>query len=132
MVISQKMIEREMDNRGSKPVASSTVKEQRVDGHWYGFNLPYLRCTLMGFERNYQIKILSNQIQTRSYTSLADKEQSSSVDSNSSLLPAMPIPGIPVLSISAEGGNGQGGFPLSLFLGPFGRIIKNQRGWLGF
>jgi len=88
------MIEREMDNRGSKPVASSTVKEQRVDGHWYGFNLPYLRYTLTGFERNYQIKILSNQIQTRSYTSLADKEHSSSVarSTNSSLLPAMPIP----------------------------------------
>jgi hypothetical protein len=85
MVISQKMIEREMDNRGSKSVASSTVKEQRVDGHWYGFNLPYLRCTLTGFERSYQIKILSNQIQIRSYTSLADEEHSSSVDLNSSL-----------------------------------------------
>lgn len=69
-VISQKMIEREMDNRGSKSVELYTVKEQRVDGHWYGFNLPCLRCTLTGFERNYQIKILSNQIQTRSYTSL--------------------------------------------------------------
>ena len=33
MVTSQKMIEREMDNRGSKSVLiSNTVKEQRVDG----------------------------------------------------------------------------------------------------
>jgi hypothetical protein len=50
-----------MDNRGSKSVLKNTVKEQRVDGSWYK-NLLYLRCTLMGFERNYQIKILSKQL----------------------------------------------------------------------
>ena len=37
MVISQKMIEREMDNRGSKSYVNvinlTSVKEQRVDGH---------------------------------------------------------------------------------------------------
>jgi hypothetical protein len=50
-----------MDNLGSKSVLKNTVKEQRVDGSWYK-NLLYLRCTLMGFERNYQIKILSKQL----------------------------------------------------------------------
>ena len=39
-----------------------TVKEQRVNSSWYGINLPYLRCTLTDFERNYQVKIPSNQI----------------------------------------------------------------------
>jgi len=28
----------------------------------YVINLPHLRCTLMGFEKNYQVKILSSQI----------------------------------------------------------------------
>jgi hypothetical protein len=37
-----------------------TVKEQRVDGSWLLKN--NLRYTLMGFERNYQVKIPSNQI----------------------------------------------------------------------
>jgi hypothetical protein len=67
-VISYKMNENEMDNRGSKSVVVSTlenaiVKEQRVYGSWYGcFIAPCLRYTLTGSERNYQIKILSNQI----------------------------------------------------------------------
>jgi hypothetical protein len=49
--------------RGSKSIISQgiTVKEQRVYGSYCGINLPLLRCTLTGFERNYQIKILSNQ-----------------------------------------------------------------------
>ena len=55
-VKSQKMIEREMGNRETKSVGfmvfkSITVKEQRVYGSWYIVPL-YLRCTLMGFERN--------------------------------------------------------------------------------
>ena len=67
------MTERKIDNRGSKPVTfyknNITVKEQRVDGNRYKGYTP-IRCTLMGFERNYQIKILSNQInKVRSYTS---------------------------------------------------------------
>jgi len=68
------MSENEMDNRGSKSVLGinptshkpSTVKEQRVDGSWCNENTLRLRCTLMGFERNYQIKIPSNQINTYS------------------------------------------------------------------
>ena len=59
------MTVREIDYRGSKAVAplssdkSVIVKEQRVDGI-YGSKL--LRCTLMGFERNYKVRFLSNQI----------------------------------------------------------------------
>jgi hypothetical protein len=56
-----------MEYRGSKSVfISNAVKEQRVDGSWLLKNLAVLirslRCTLMGFERNYQIKILSKQL----------------------------------------------------------------------
>jgi len=67
-----------MKYRGSKSVSdlkiptshikkSDTVKEQRVDGSWYSLynnnlNKMYLRCTLMNFERNYPVKILSNRI----------------------------------------------------------------------
>jgi hypothetical protein len=71
MVTSQKMIEREMEYRGSKS-DNFSVKEQRVDGHRY-VNLTYLRYALMGFERNYQIRIPSNQINTlrRSYSSIS-------------------------------------------------------------
>ena len=72
-VTSHKMIEKEMDNRGSKSVTGlslykpQTVKEQRVYASWYG--LSYLRCTLLGFERNRWIKNPSNQIMpTRLYT----------------------------------------------------------------
>nr|ADN97200.1 group I intron-encoded double motif LAGLIDADG homing endonuclease [Ophiostoma minus] len=62
MVISQWMKETEMGYRGSKSVlVNNTVKEQRVDGSYMGncFRLPMLRCTLMGLERDYQIRILS-------------------------------------------------------------------------
>ena len=61
-VISQKMIEREIDNRGSKPrvFTITLVKEQRADGSWQvNYNILYsnrciacLRCALTGFERN--------------------------------------------------------------------------------
>ena len=71
------MIESEIDYRGSKSKAGTGlilietaynkikllftfVKEQRVDGGCTGF--PVLRCTLMGFERNYQKRILSKSI----------------------------------------------------------------------
>ncbi|CAG8976694.1 hypothetical protein HYALB_00008445, partial [Hymenoscyphus albidus] len=75
-VTSQKMSENEMGNRGSKSVMHKniTVKEQRVYGSWRGKNLPSLRCTLMGFERSYPVKILSNQIRlplSREFTSVA-------------------------------------------------------------
>lgn len=58
MVTSQKMIEREMDNRGSKSVifAKITVKEQRVNDNYFGLVNPRLRCILMGLEIDFQIK----------------------------------------------------------------------------
>jgi LAGLIDADG DNA endonuclease family protein len=76
-VISQKMIEKEMEYRGSKSdFTAKFVKEQRVDGSWYSslhnndLKKTYLRYTLMGFERDYQVRILSNQIsKLRFYTS---------------------------------------------------------------
>ena len=60
MVTSHKMNENEMGYRGSKS-ANKAVKEQRVDGSWCKKPL-HLRYTLMGFERNYQVKILSKQL----------------------------------------------------------------------
>jgi len=44
------------------------VKEQRVYGSYTG--IPVLRCTLMGFERNYQVNILSNQKNKKTYSTL--------------------------------------------------------------
>ena len=77
MVISQKIIERAMEYRGSKSVLceSIAVKEQRADGHRC-VNLTFLthlRYALMGFERNYQIKIPSNQLnkQNKYYSTLS-------------------------------------------------------------
>jgi len=88
MVITQKMNESEMGYRGSKSATNIinytgtattkfnenmfvVVKEQRLDGGYMGNNLPALRYSLMGFERNYQIKILSNQInKLRFYSTL--------------------------------------------------------------
>jgi len=64
------MIEKEMGYRGSKSNKNNIffVKEQRVDGSYVNNKLA-LRYTLTGFERNYQIKILSNQInQIRTYS----------------------------------------------------------------
>jgi hypothetical protein len=59
------MNENEIGYRGSKSVfLSNTVKEQRVDGSLC-FNQKHIRCTLMGFERNYQIKILSKQFKNQ-------------------------------------------------------------------
>jgi hypothetical protein len=74
------MKETEMGNRGSKSFlfnsngnwVSKGVKEQRVDGSWC---LPiqnkgkHLRCTLMGFERNYLIKIPTNQLNNIKFSS---------------------------------------------------------------
>lgn len=59
-VISLKMSENEMDNRGSKSIIlnSMVVKEQRVDGSWsIKPHLMDLRCTLRGFERNRGVKL---------------------------------------------------------------------------
>jgi hypothetical protein len=64
------MNENEMGYRGSKSILKNIVKEQRVDGSWCNKPL-YLRCTLMGFERNYQIKILSKQLNNKNYSTLS-------------------------------------------------------------
>jgi hypothetical protein len=67
-VISQMMSENKMEYRGSKSADLSkniAVKEQRVDGNWcVKHNLTHLRCTLMDFERNYQVRNLSKQLKT--------------------------------------------------------------------
>ena len=57
------MIEKEMEYRGSKSdFKLKSVKEQRVDGSWFLVKTSKsLRYTLKGFERNYQIKVLSKQ-----------------------------------------------------------------------
>ena len=60
------MMETEMGYRGSKSITllrNVVVKEQRVDGSY--INKLMLRCTLTGFERNYQIKIPSNQLKQK-------------------------------------------------------------------
>ena len=72
-VISHKMMETAMGYRGSKSVLvpSNTVKEQRVDGSWFiKPKLMNLRCTLMGFERNYPVKIPSKQLNVRTFSTL--------------------------------------------------------------
>ena len=65
------MNENEMGYRGSKSelIQTNSVKEQRVDGSWnnYFVNNSILRCTLMGFERNYQIKVLSKQLNNKNF-----------------------------------------------------------------
>lgn len=95
-VISQKISEKKMGNRGSKSVVckNAIVKEQRVYGSWCIKSM-HLRCALTGFERNYQVKILSNQINKRnSYSSSAIQSQI-----NSNLLNANFVTGF----IDAEG-----------------------------
>jgi hypothetical protein len=70
-VISYKINEKQMGYRGSKSVLLiNTVKEQRADGNWciIPTKKMHLRCALMGFERNYQVKILSNQLNLNKYS----------------------------------------------------------------
>jgi LAGLIDADG endonuclease len=75
MVTSYKMSESEMDYRGSKSSFDKKfVKEQRVDGSWSIKAITkkmLLRCTLMGFERNYQVKILSKQLNQSFYSTIS-------------------------------------------------------------
>jgi hypothetical protein len=74
------MKETEMGYRGSKseilyPQPNSiSVKEQRVDGSYFGLN-PKLRCTLTGFERNYPFKIPSKQLNKKSFSTLSVKSE---------------------------------------------------------
>lgn len=78
MVISLKMSENEMDNRGSKSTLlySKVVKEQRVDGSWsIKPHLVDLRCTLRSFERNGEIKLGFNMQQCwNSYVKIPSKQ----------------------------------------------------------
>jgi hypothetical protein len=74
------MIERVIGYRGSKPAIcnSIVVKEQRVDGSCieYSNEKPssMLKCTLVGFERSYPVKIPSNPlILTRNFSILESK-----------------------------------------------------------
>jgi hypothetical protein len=77
IVISHKIDEKKMGNRGSKSEFSlNSVKEQRADGSWYiKFKLMYLRCALTGFERNYQINNLSNQNKKLPFSTLIKKSK---------------------------------------------------------
>jgi hypothetical protein len=75
-------VEREMGDRVYKSVISNdiAVKEQRVDGSRYGNILPCLRCTLMGFERNYPVRIPSNQLNNlRPYSTVCSRVANSQV-----------------------------------------------------
>ena len=73
MVISQKISEKIMGNRGSKSdFIFKSVKEQRVDGSLWIKSI-HLRCTLMGFERNYQAKIPSKLKNKTRFTTLKIK-----------------------------------------------------------
>ena len=76
MVTSYMMNESEMGYRGSKSefeTQSSFVKEQRVDGSYCiaKKNKMQLRYTLMGFERNYLVKIPSNQLNNRMFSTIS-------------------------------------------------------------
>lgn len=74
MVTSHKMNENEMGYRGSKSeynkkpiqIKKYSVKEQRADGNW--FLNKNLRCALMGFGKNYQLRILAKQLLNRSFS----------------------------------------------------------------
>ena len=70
MVTSQEIDEKKMGYRGSKSILTSNiVKEQRVDGSYFGSILyPKLRYTLMCFERNYRIKIPSKQLNIKKFS----------------------------------------------------------------
>ena len=83
MVTSHKMNGNEIGNRGSKseynilpkkkPIQIKnkySVKEQRADGSWFLNINKNLRCALMGFERNYPIRIPSKQLNNRFFSTL--------------------------------------------------------------
>jgi hypothetical protein len=72
------MSENKMGYRGSKSeLKFNSVKEQRVDGSWLLNKLAVpirsLRCTLMGFERNYQVKIPTKQLNNRTCSTILNK-----------------------------------------------------------
>lgn len=115
MVTSLKASEKNVGNRGSKSVLcnNNTVKEQRVDGSWCGINLSHLRCTLTGFERNYQVKIPSSRIiQRRFYSTEPDFN-------NNKKLPQLNEPWFISGFVDAEG----------CFLILIRKSPKNKLGW---
>jgi hypothetical protein len=74
------MSENKIGYRGSKSVfILKSVKEQRVDGSWLLNKLAVpikfrsLRCTLMGLETGYQVKIPAKQLIKRPYSNLLNK-----------------------------------------------------------
>jgi len=69
-VTIHKIYENKMGYRGSKS-ANMAVKEQRVYGSWCITPI-HLRCTLMDFKRNYQIKIPAKQLISRTYSTLSN------------------------------------------------------------
>ena len=70
-VISHKINEKKMGHRGSKSGLNfKSVKEQRVDGSYFGLKNPKLRYTLMGGESRYLVKNPSNQLINRSFSTL--------------------------------------------------------------
>ena len=130
MVISLKASEKNVGYRGSKSITSLNVpqainkpvvvKEQRVYGSWRGVNLPRLRCTLTGFERNYQVKILSNQIRLpllREFSSISSESliQNPALDKSSCALDPWFITGFV---------DGEGSFMI--------RVRKNPKYRVGF
>lgn len=72
MVTSLKASEKNVGYRGSKSAIFKDIaeKEQRVNGSRYGIIIPYLRCTLTGFERNYPVKYPSDHIIQRRFYSI--------------------------------------------------------------
>jgi len=67
------MKETEMGYRGSKSefvTQTETVQEQRVDGNYCIAKKQkmQLRCTLMGFERNYPVKFPTKQLNNKNYS----------------------------------------------------------------
>ena len=86
MVRSQSIQVADIGYRGYKSVIfywliTITVKEQRVDGSWFRINFLHLRYTLMYFERNCQVKVLSKKVNIklkRFFSSLPPSKQSCS------------------------------------------------------
>lgn len=96
MVTNLEISERKMGNRGSKSKIIKKdffVKEQRVNGSWHNKCLRYI---LVGFERNYQVRVQSNQINTIRYYS---NVQSNLVLGAPPSLDLLPIPHIHALGV---------------------------------
>ena len=74
------MRENKIGNRGSKSVYTvKTVKEQRVNGNYGILNPLSLRYTLMGFERNYPIQILSKQLNICKFSTFSDQNSNTNI-----------------------------------------------------